>query len=395
MCRTNLFIRVMRGWRTRRALLAASAALVALVTAACGSSSSSSTSSSATTATSASTGTSNACVQKAQAAVAQAAKPMQLTPGPALKGKSLAGKTIWFISPDQSIPYVAQQAAAVAQAASSLGITLKIFDGKSNPALFNQGFSTAVSQHAAGIMLNSTDPALVSGPLKQAMAAHIPVVDVLIGLPGQPQFPGVYITLRTNTPQIGATMTDVALANTSCKTSALILTTSLYPFDKYLSSGAQAEFKTKCPSCKVTVKSIDPTTVATTIGPLTTNALQTDPSINYMLPAYTGLIPYMLPAMAQLNKKIPIVSAAGVNADFDQVRAGTTSGNVALPPAGYFGYLQFDAILRAMLHLAPPNGTVPTQLIDKSNVGSNNSLSTLFPGIANYQSTYEKLWGAS
>ena len=319
---------------------------------------------------------------------------MKLTPAGPVDGKKFAGKTVWFISPDESIPYESAQAAGMQAAGKSLGINVMVFDGKSNPSLFNQGFSTAIAQHAAGIMLGSIDPKLVSGPLAQARAQHIPVIDTLVGLPGQAETPGIYITLRSPTPQIGRDMADYALAASSCKTDPYIITTSVYPFDTYLTQGAKSEFAALCPSCKVTVDSIDPSRTATTVGSLVSNRLRQNPNINYLLPAYTALIPYMLPAEQQLSKTLPIISAAAVGQDFDQIRKGVTVGNAALPPPEYFGYLSFDAILRAMSGAPKPNGTLPIQLIDKKNIGTSDSIQSLFPGVANYASVYQKLWGA-
>lgn len=385
--------RVVRPRRIRVAGLAA-LAVAAGALAACSSGGTSSSAPAADATAGTVSGGGSSCVSHAQAAVTAALKPMQLDPGSAVDGKAAAGKTIWFISPDQSIPYVSEQAQAIQQAAKLVGVNVKIFDGKSTPTLFNQGIATAVGQGAAGIILNSTDPSLVSGPLAQAVAKHIPMIDSLVGLPGDPQTPGIGTTLRVDTVQMGRTVADYALAQTQCKANILMLTTTVYPFDDNIGIGVSDEVKQQCPSCGLDVQVINPTNIATDIGPLVSSQLRRDPGINYIIPAYTGLIPYITPAVQQLGRTIPIVSAAGVDSDFDQIRTGQQAADLALPPAAYFGYLQFDAILREITGAKPASSTLPTQLIDKTNIGTSNDLATLFPGIKNYTTVYATLWGA-
>ena len=66
-------------------------------------------------------------------------------------------------------------------------------------------------------------------------------------------------------------------------------------------------------------------------------------------------------------------------------------------PAPYLGWLSLDQVARAIL--GKPTGangqpyTLPTQTFDKDNVGTSDTIPSLFPKYANYQSDFTKMWG--
>jgi ribose transport system substrate-binding protein len=344
---------------------------------------------------SASSDQTDACVEKAQAMVEKGRTPMEPDLGPAFDVAPLKGKTVWFISPDQAIPYVKAQSEAVQEAAEKAGVTLKIFDGKSTPSLFNQGLETAVSQGADGVLLNSIDPSLVPGPLDKAKAAGVPVVDMLVGLPSDPVPDGLATVITPDAVEVGNVVAADVLARTECDADTLHLSTTVFPFVAMQSKGVESTFKELCSWCKLETVTVDPTKLATTVGQQVTNALQRDPDINSIIPSFVALIPYVIPAVEAKGEEIPISSTSGTPADFDQIRDGETNANVTLPPAAYFGYLQFDAMLRAMADAPQGPNELPIQLIDESNVGESSELESLFPGLAGYQDEFAQVWGLS
>src|ERR1700733_2724301 len=90
---------------------------------------------------------SSQCAQTAKAAVQPyEAAPKYQVPAQAINVKPLKGKTIWFISPDQPLSYPLSESQGIQAAGAAAGLHVKIFDGKSQPALFNQGLATAVAQ---------------------------------------------------------------------------------------------------------------------------------------------------------------------------------------------------------------------------------------------------------
>lgn len=374
--------------KKRKAVIGAMICLPLMATVGCGSTASGD-------ANSGEKGDASACVEAAKEGVEQARTALEMdNPSEAVDASSLSGKSVWFISPTQASPYTAAQSKAIEKAAGSVDVDLKIFDGKGSPDLFNQGFSSALAEQADGVILNSIDPGLVNGPLGKARSSDVPVTDVLVGLPGETPAPGIYQYLSPDYVAMGKALADYALAKTGCDTNALVVTTSVYPFLEHVGKGLEDEYRKLCPDCELTVKSVDPTTIGTKLSPLVVNELTRNPKTNYIIAGYTGLIPYIIPAQKQMNKEIPIISTAGTDADFDEIRKGSLQvANVALAPADYVGYQQFDVMLRALAGLEAPTNAIPFQLVDETNIGSDNS--ELFPGTEDFEATFEKLWSGS
>jgi ribose transport system substrate-binding protein len=339
--------------------------------------------------------TASDCVAAAQETVAAAQVPLQLnTTREPIDVTELAGKTVWFISPDQSIVFVADQAKGIQEAADAAGINLEIFDGKSNPELFNQGLATAVAQNADGVILNSVDSSLVTGPLADAKAAGIPIVDVFIGSNEGPFPDGIFASVTNDFIATGGIMADYAMATTGCETNAAQFTTRVYPALAALSDGIEGRFAERCPDCKIQTLEVDPSKLATDLGPLVSNTLQRDPDINHVITGFAGMVSFVIPSIEQLGRTTPIISQAAVDENWDLIRSGSLhAADASFAPAPYVGWLQFDQLLRGMVGADPADNEVPIQLIDSANVGADNEIETLFPGLAGYQDAFTENWG--
>lgn len=341
---------------------------------------------------------SSPCVQTAADAVKPfEAAPKYQVPSETINVKPLAGKTIWFISPDQSLAYPALEAKGIQAAGKAAGLNVKIFDGKSQPALFNQGVATAVAQHADGILLNAIDPSLVAAPLAKAKKAGIPVVDAYVGSnpPAAADSPDLFANVTNDFTQTGQIMADYVLSKTNCKANVVLFTTSVYPSLKAMSDGIKAEMSKLCPSCALHSITFDPTKIATSVGPLVSNTIRRYPHTNYLIAGFDSLVPFAIPALAQANNHSPILGEAGDEATFDRIRGGQQAADAPLPYGPYAGWLQVDELLRGMVGAQPVNDDEPTNIFSKDNIGPDNSLANLYPGLVGYENAFLKNWGLS
>jgi ribose transport system substrate-binding protein len=350
----------------------------------------------ASTASPAAAQQSSQCAQTAKAAVQPyEAAPKYQVPAQTINAKPLKGKTIWFISPDQSLSYPLSESQGIQAAGTAAGLHVKIFDGKSQPALFNQGLATAVAQHANGIILNSIDPSLVAGPLAAAKKAGIPVVDAYVGSnpPAAADSPDVFANVTNNFEQTGQIMADYLLSATNCKANVVLFTTSVYPSLQQMSTGISGEMSKVCPGCSLHSITFDPTTIATTVGPLVSNTVRRYPDTNYLIAGFDSLVPYAIPSLQQADNHSPILSEAGDEATYDRIRAGSQVADASLPYGPYAGWLQVDELLRGMAGAQPADDNEPTNIFTKANIGANNSLQVLYPGLVGYQNAFLKDWG--
>lgn len=337
----------------------------------------------------------SAGVSAAEAAVQAAERPIAFTkPTPNFAMSKNSGKTVWYIAPDMSIPFIATIASGVKAAAAAAGMKAVIFDGKGQVNTFNQGVSEAVSQKASGIILQGINPALVSGPLAQAKAAGIPVIDSLNGDPTQPLSPGVLAHVTVDYTQGGKLMADWVIAASKGTAHVVIFTSSIYTIYQNMVAGFKAEFAKLCPvNCKIdAVENVQPTQVATQLRGVTATAISRYPDAKYFVPFYDAMVTYMLPSIQQVNAKVAIISHDGVTANLGIIRnGGIQKADVSNPPTAAMGWAEVDEIGRLIAGLKAVPEALPQQLFVKANVGTSDA--GLFPGYANYQPDYKAVWG--
>lgn len=374
---------------------------VAMALTACGGASSSGSPSTAST-TGASSGApaaSSQCVTAAKQKVQAAEKPISLqVPSQSVDMSKIKGKSVWYIAPDMSLPFIAAIAGGFKQAALTAGLKPTIFNGAGNVNTFNQGVSSAVSQGAAGILLQGINPSLVSGPLAQAKSKHIAIVDSLNGGPSQPLTGGVQAHVTVDYTKGGALMADYVAAASQCTGHAIFFTSSIYNIYNDMVAGFKNELASICPQCKLDeIVNVAPTDLATKLGELTTTAATRYPDAKFFVAAYDGQVEFMTPALQQTGRTgLQIVSHDGVISNLQQIRSGSglQTADVSNPPNEAMGWAEVDQLGRLLTGLQPVQRTLPQQLFVKSNIPSNPAdLAAAFPGYANFQAQWKRLWG--
>lgn len=370
---------------------AAVSALALLAVSACGSSEK-------TDQASGSSSASDQCVTAVQQKVTDAEKPIELQlPGEAVDMTKNKGKSVWYIAPDLSLPFIASIAKGFTEAAKAAGMAPTVFDGKGNVNTFNQGISSAVSQGAAGILLQGINPDLVSAPLSEAAKKKIVIVDSLNGGPDQPLTNGVQAHVTVDYKQGGALLADYVASASKCAGKAIFFTSSIYNIYKDMVAGFKTELSSLCPKCSTAdVVNVAPTDLATKLGGLTTTAATRHPDANYFVAAYDGQVQFMTSALQELGRDgLEIISHDGVTSNLKQIKTGEglQTADVSNPPNESMGWAEVDQLGRLLAGQKPVSSALPQQIFVKSNIANADDVAALFPGYADYQSKWKKLWG--
>ncbi|MEA2278374.1 MAG: ribose transport system substrate-binding protein [Solirubrobacteraceae bacterium] len=374
-------------------------AAVAMVAACGGGSGSSDSGGSSSTGAgqSASSGANSQCVTDAKAKVdaARAVVDLKAPPRPLALDK-LSGKKVWVINAVDT-PLLLEIVDGFKAGAKAAGMEVQVVSAKGSASRMVQGTAEAVAQKAAGIMLLATDPRLVSGPLQKAKAAGIPVVDSLVGGPDAPNDEGQFAHVEADMKSSGGVVGDWILADSNCNAHVAVMASTVLSVHRLLTAGSTGEIKRLCPSCTAEEVPFDSTKMATDLGSNSLNVLRRNPKINYLFPVLDAGVQFVVPAVQQAGKadSVKVVSHDGVNTNIENMRKGVGQvADVAFPPAKWIGWAEFDQTARGILKEEPVDWTIPTRLIDKTNVGTDDA--QLFPAYQGFEEKFTAAWkGAS
>jgi ribose transport system substrate-binding protein len=398
-----MFVRCLCGLasvrKRRRARFAVAVSLVlVLVIAGCGSSSTSRSSTGSST-----SGGKSSDVQAAKAAYEAYLGPVSWRPvGPPFDARKAAGKTVWYIGTDMSIPILQTIAGQLKQALATVGVHLQICDGKGEPSQWNACANDAVDRHADAIIVESFPPQLIAGPLAHAKAAGIPVINGNNTDPTGPLAPGTDANVAFQYSKSGRLTADWVIADSNGKANVLVIATSDVPNSSALvNNGYLAEFKARCPGCTVTTKEIPISQWSTGLGPLTQSSLTANPNIDYVIPAYDGMSTFVDPAI-QSAGKAGSVKVATFNADLQPMQQMARHNLIYVDVGSdntYEGWAYADQALRLMTGTKPvPNEFVPIRVFTRDNVtGLQLTQSAVNSGVwfgpPTYVAEYKRLWG--
>lgn len=376
-------------------LLAGVTVGAALVAAGCGSSSSSSsgTSASATT-SSAGTATTSASGAAASIAAHRRESGPFVAPGPAIDGTAAKGKALWFVPVSAVIPVVGPQSTGVKQAASALGMSYHMCDGKFIPATEAACIKQAVNAGAAGIVTDAIDPLTVSTAVAYAGAHKVPIMTIS--------------DLGTDTAGVRFIPTDLANAPVAADwiaadagaggASVIAATVS---GDKATETEAQAfrdELTKQCPKCKVIDVEEGPSSSSNYTSSVST-ALLKNPDTKYVFAQFDFLTPPVERAIKQAGHKVKLVSTTATLNNLQEIKGGGLQvADIGVNP-NYAGWLAVDGLLRMMA--GKPGGDVsklPVRAFDATNIASLPLTSAAAQtgewwGATTYRDEFQKLWG--
>jgi ribose transport system substrate-binding protein len=344
-------------------------------------------------------------VAKARAAYRAALKPWHWVKiGPGFNARKARGKTVWYVSLDQSIPALQVVVANLRKALGLAGVKLVVCDGQSNPSSFVRCMDSAIAQKANVIIDESIDPKLISASIQKAKQAHIPVIDGDNADPSAPLQPGISARVAFPYTKSQRLVADWVIADSNGKANVLLVYASDYAGDKYVrADGLLYEFKRLCPGCKITQKAITFANLNTGLGPLTRSALLENPSINYIVPVFDLFTIQMSPAIKQAGAQNRVKIATYNGSLYALQDMAMSSGNLIYADVGseqaYLGWAFADQAMRLLTKTRPlKNERVPFRMFTRENVGKLRltraaEVSGEWFGPRTFNTKYPQLWG--
>ncbi len=302
--------------------------------------------------------------------------PSFTAPGPSFDASAAKGKTLWIIDILSSIPLVQTADNATRAALHLVGANATSFDGKGSVSEYARGVNEAIANRADAIALFAIDPNLVAGPLKRALAAHIPVIVVQYSDPGTP----MPLALQAQTTYCyscaGRMMANWIIANSPSQhvDTQLIVSTEVYN-SKAEVTGFTDTMKRSCHSCKVGINDVPVANWQTQIPTLTRSLLTSDPGVNYIVPIYDGMALFAIPAITAMGKSssVHVVSFNGTLGDMQDLKGRRAVAAEVGSPQAWEGWALADQFLRLMSGQKPlVDEHVGLRTFDSHNINSIN-----------------------
>ncbi|PZS22912.1 MAG: hypothetical protein DLM61_25065 [Pseudonocardiales bacterium] len=337
-------------------------------------------------------------VTRARALIAAASGQVTWTaPGPAFDARPAAGKSVVWVSDNQSIPFSTDTYAGFKAGLNADGVKTSIFDSQSSLGTADRGIRQAADAGAAAIMLQDIPSGGVSSAVNYATSKHVPVfgfttqesgVAALAPLSGQTSF--CYSCA-------GRLMAAQAVVQSNGSFKGVIFeATTVGAINTAEVQGITSGVKEFCPQeCSVSVKDVPVATWASQMTTATTTAVA-DPSIGYLFPIYDGALPYVLTGLrsSHTDNRVRVVSYNASQGIIDNIAKKTPLTADPGNPSAWAGWAAADQVLRVLTgHPAAQDAHIPLRNFDASNVGTLDpgKPDSWYPGV-DYQTKYRSLW---
>jgi ribose transport system substrate-binding protein len=381
-------------WR-RGGPLVVAVLVLAVIVSGCGSSSSGGSS---TSSSSESSSGSSVSLEATRTAI-PASYEGPTTPAAAPKGVKLG-----IISCSQTLQGCVTLAAASAKAAGAIGWQSRTFNGESATTTENTQIANAVSWGAKVIELIAIDPKTVQTGLKVAAQAGALIVSAdnsgsepnpVLPPPAGDVWPKVDVS--ANYGKLAETEAEWIMADSGGKANVLVYGDKEYPAIDAGISGLLSKFKS-CSGCKISeVQYFTASQIASTVGPDVVNYLRSHPEVEYVYAPFDPAAVAMVTAIqgAGLSGKVKLLSYLGDQQNLEFVSNGQVQVADGAVDNTYNGYAVVDQAIRLLDHMPlykPNNENVPTQVLDKTNVGDSAKKTTGWVAPYEYESKFVEIW---
>ena len=316
-------------------------------------------------------------------------------PGAAVDATSLKGGSLYYVALSQQIPVLAIEQKGIEQAATALGMSFHVCDGKFQPALAAACINQAVSAGATGIFTDSVVIDAVSTAAANATSHNVPIVAIsAIGTDSKG------VTFRTNGDELSeGVAADWIVADSGGK--AKVLMTRVQDDSGALNDIAQGSKPVldKCSGCTQVMATYTSGTVPG-IPSLISSTLLKNRDLDYGLPQFDFLIPLFKSGVqtAGYTDKMKVVSTNAVLSSMQLVKSGGQAADAG-SNRNYSGWAAADTMVRMVKGVTiPPKTDIPVRLFDKTNIDSVQlteaaAESGEWFGPLDYQKDFAQLWG--
>ena len=323
-------------------------------------------------------------------------------PGPPIAGdvSSLAGEEVWFVPLNfAAIPFFQTFRDGLEDAFSTVGITVRTCDGAGTPGAWSACIDDAAAQEAGAVVLGAISPFMAERSVESAIQAGVPI---LISNQGYPEVSTQELAyLSFDTDAVLRLAADWVIMDSGGDATIMItkITDSAWTANA-IDNGALPEFAEHCPGCTVEVVDINFANVPEMASAVAA-AFSRNPDINYVVPQYTSVIPFVLEGTqtAGYIDRVRGATTTGVldgvqrvaNQDFIHAEVGI---NIYQQ-----GWMSADQLIRMMLGEDPlQNLDVPFRVFTEDNVGDLELTPEAFHagvwyGDTGFREVYQELWG--
>jgi ribose transport system substrate-binding protein len=338
-------------------------------------------------------------VEHAKAVVAKLSGPQTEWTGPTSAPKPEPGKKIVYLSGDENNDICRLYGVFMGEAASHLGWTVTVIDGKGTPTGWVDGLTQGVALKPDGIAM-CADAASLQGPIQAGLKQGIAFVGLhAAATPGPHPEINLFFNISEAPEAIGPLEADVAIADSDGKARVVVITHNEYAIAKSKSDATAAEVQ-KCSGCKLLEIANFPASAASDRMP----GLMTGWVQRYGLPLYVTSVgdndfDFAVPALRAGGVSpdaVKLIGADGNRSAYGRIRAGGQYQTVTVAePFELQAYEAIDQFNRAFNKQPPSDFIQPPFLVTHDNVNREGGDKDMFFPSNSYKEHYLKIWGVS
>jgi ribose transport system substrate-binding protein len=334
------------------------------------------------------------------------ALPSFTAPGPTFDASKAKGKTIVNVSLNSTVPFNQIVDAAMGEAGKEAGVKVVQFTNQGQVSQWIQGVQSGIAQKADAIVLEgSPDPKLLGPQLAAAKAAGIPVIsthlyDESYVETAKKDQPNIAAFVDAHHYRAGTLMADYAIVNSGGHVNAYFVTSNEVQPAAGIAKAFKDELAAKCPStCKAQVVNIPISDWATKVPTQVQTALLKDPSINYAVPVFDGMTPFLTTGITQAGKtgSVKIVAYNGTASVMKMIQDKNLVVAEVGEPLEWLGWANMDQVLRVLSGVEPlATEKTPLRVFDASNVDEAGKPVNQKDGYGDpnqFKDGYRTLWG--
>lgn len=326
------------------------------------------------------------------------AEPKFKTPGKPIDVSKLRGTKIENIPVSSTIPFCNATGQKMASLAKAASLNFKSYTNQGQLSQWVQGFQAASSARANVVnIFCGLDAEKVAPQVKQTVKSGTPVVAAHTYATGQKKLPALTGVVYGAYIKAAKLMADYTIADTKGTANVLVLTSPSTSNSPLMEKAIKAEFADKCPGCKVAYFGVNVPDWSKSIDPKVRAVINSNPSLNYVMPIYDGMVPFVTPAITATGAtdQVHVASFNATPSVLDQIRDGkTVRFEVGEDPAWLAGAI-LDQDMRTLLKMPQiKNYQAGVRVFTKNNVKDAGVPAKIGAGYGTSASEgYRKLWG--
>jgi ribose transport system substrate-binding protein len=338
-------------------------------------------------------------VEAAQAIVDQySQQPEFVPPGEPFDAKAgMAGKKVLSIPVSSQLPIIQFLETAMGTQAKRVGFEFEQHQNQGKKEQWVQGLDRAINEDFDVVDLLAIDPAALKPQIEAAREAGIKVVSTHFA--GFDWEPPDYIDGAVRIPytEAGEILGAWAVTQTEAKANALVVVDEAFASTAAMVDGIESVMA-DCADCKVTVKNVPAIDWAAGVRNEVATGIRRDPNLNYVIPIYDGMTPYVLAAVrdASATNRVGIATFNGTPSALEPVASGELDMNLG-ENEDWIARAMLDALMRVGSGMEVPEDSYqkgPLYIFTEDNVAEAGDPPQADQGYGNaYESGFDELWG--